>query len=193
MKYLVKNSEVLELIKEWRQSKNQNTQLKIIKSMEPMIKNKIVKFSGWEIYRDLLQEGRLGVIMALQDFDYNINSNFFFYSNYHIRNRIRIGIKENIKPETPSFISYSGSYDRTEMMMEHVEKIEIVFKYLDQFPPAHREMVCLKYGVYDKPHSFQEIGDMFSLSRQRVHQITSKIIKKANKNKQIKNILQCEV
>lgn len=186
MEYIVGNEEILTLIRKWQTIKDPELQYKVVDKMEYMIKVKIKRYRDTDFYEDLLQEGRLGIIIAMHKFDECRSDNFFHFSHWYIRNAIRYCVNQNINKETPVPYIYKtiGIKDINDKI-EDLEKINIIFDHLEELPVAHREMICLKYGFYERAHSFREIGDIFSLSKQRIHQITDNFVKMISRDKRV--------
>ena len=94
--YYVYNEEILGLINHWREAPKKMKpviQAQIIDRMSYMVNKKIASYKESGFYEDLLQEGRMGIIAAMEKFDSSRSPNFFLYSGWYIQNKIRIYIK----------------------------------------------------------------------------------------------------
>lgn len=64
----------------------------------------------------------------------------------------------------------------------HVEKniiSEQILKILEILTPREQKVIRMRYGIgFDKDHTLEEIGQYFSVSRERIRQIESRAMKK---------------
>lgn len=60
-----------------------------------------------------------------------------------------------------------------------IERIKRILKFLS---PRHRKIMELRWGFTDgKPHSLEDVGKEFSVTRERIRQIEAKAIEEINK------------
>ena len=59
---------------------------------------------------------------------------------------------------------------------DHLQKE--VERKLSKLKPRHRQVIELRFGLTEGPQTYQAIGDMLGCSRQDVHQITNRALKK---------------
>ena len=65
--------------------------------------------------------------------------------------------------------------------------MKVLESVLHRFPELESKVVRMRFGIGgSKRHTLQQIGDIFSVSRQYVQQIESRAILKLKKNRQIK-------
>ncbi|HRR91667.1 MAG TPA: sigma-70 family RNA polymerase sigma factor, partial [bacterium] len=75
---------------------------------------------------------------------------------------------------------YNGEYDNIEeKLLEELSNEDLIHRLISGLDPKERKILILRYGLEDgKMRTLQEVGDIFGLTRERVRQIESKIIKK---------------
>jgi RNA polymerase primary sigma factor len=80
--------------------------------------------------------------------------------------------------------------DRAEVNIEHNESLKIdIDRSLQTLTERQKEVICFFFGIgVDHPMSLEDIGDRFSLTRERVRQIKDKAITKLRSNSGAKSL-----
>ena len=80
--------------------------------------------------------------------------------------------------------------DRTETNIEHTESLKLdIDRSLKTLTERQKEVICFFFGIgVDHPMSLEDIGDRFSLTRERVRQIKDKAITKLRSNSGAKSL-----
>jgi RNA polymerase primary sigma factor len=80
--------------------------------------------------------------------------------------------------------------DRAETNIEHTESLKIdIDRSLKTLTERQKEVICFFFGIgVDHPMSLEDIGDRFSLTRERVRQIKDKAITKLRSNSGAKSL-----
>jgi RNA polymerase primary sigma factor len=80
--------------------------------------------------------------------------------------------------------------DRAEVNVEHNESLKIdIDRSLKTLTERQKEVICFFFGIgVDHPMSLEDIGDRFSLTRERVRQIKDKAITKLRSNSGAKSL-----
>src|SRR6201986_1268308 len=80
--------------------------------------------------------------------------------------------------------------DRAETNIEHNESLKIdIDRSLQPLTERQKEVICFFFGIgVDHPMSLEDIGDRFSLTRERVRQIKDKAITKLRSNSGAKSL-----
>ena len=80
--------------------------------------------------------------------------------------------------------------DRAETNIEHNESLKLdIDRSLKSLTERQKEVICFFFGIgVDHPMSLEDIGDRFSLTRERVRQIKDKAITKLRSNSGAKSL-----
>ncbi len=80
--------------------------------------------------------------------------------------------------------------DRAETNIEHNESLKVdIDRSLKTLTERQKEVICFFFGIgVDHPMSLEDIGDRFSLTRERVRQIKDKAITKLRSNSGAKSL-----
>lgn len=187
--YYVYNDEILELIDIWKQApKNKKSviQGKIIEKMGYIVNKRIMRYKNSGLYDDLLQEGRLGIITAMEKFDLSRGCNFFQFSIWHVQNKIRIFLKKQKRKN--QIISQEETIDGPDITYDQIEAKKLLISEINKLPEIEKKIVKMRLGLDDNNgKTYQQIGDVFSLSKQRIEQIYSRTILKLRKNTNIRD------
>ncbi len=195
--YIEYNSEVVSQIERLRVAPSREKRWireQLVKRLSYMVCSKIKKHHSKVFYEDLLQEGKLGLVKAIDDFDPERGLNFFKFANWHIKNRIRRYFKWNYKlPMTcglPDICEEMTGND-TQYLFEDYEGKQLLREAVNRLPDPDRRVIIMRFGLDDgREHTFEQIGDMFSLSKQRIEQIKTRAVAKLGRNGQIRKFFQ---
>ncbi len=82
--------------------------------------------------------------------------------------------------------------DRAETNIEHTESLKLdIDRSLKTLTERQKEVICFFFGIgVDHPMSLEDIGDRFSLTRERVRQIKDKAITKLRSNSGAKSLTE---
>lgn len=191
--YYVYNDEILGLINLWKEAppeKKPALQGKVIKRMSFMIHRRIAAYKSSHMYEDLVQEARMGILTAMEKFDTNRSLNFFHFCTWHIKNKIRIYLKKQKRRSREILVDtalseYVDEDTDPTVTFEEKEARRVLLLAVDKLPEIDRKVVKMRFGLDDENRegrTFQQIGDVFSLSKQRIEQISSRAVSKLRKN-----------
>ncbi len=130
-------------------------------------------------FANLIQEGNLGLIMAVNRFDPEGKTPFCTYITSCIRNRIIITLKQDDKDKITPLTDISND--------DKISQIKPIFyngldpgaelgEMIDKMKPRTKDIIYLTLGLNQNSHplSFAEIGKMMRITRERVRQIYAK-------------------
>jgi RNA polymerase primary sigma factor len=97
-----------------------------------------------------------------------------------------IGDDETMLEEIVGDNNSVSPYFKAEQTMMH----EQILKTLKTLTPKEEKVIRMRYGIgFDKDHTLEEIGEYFSVTRERIRQIEDKAIKKLRHPKRL-NLLK---
>jgi RNA polymerase sigma factor (sigma-70 family) len=70
--------------------------------------------------------------------------------------------------------------DPDEAVLKH-EMVAVVEEQLDSLTPRESKVLRMRFGIGCEEHTFEEIGDAFDLTRERIRQIEAKALRKMKK------------
>jgi RNA polymerase sigma factor (sigma-70 family) len=202
-RYFITNDEVLGLLESWRKSSGRRKLIikdNMIEKLSYIIQSKIRPYKGRSFYEDLLQEGRIGLSNAIDQFNAKRGVNFFKFATWYVKNKIRAFIKKQKKFDKKEvltgFIGGLGLQNNdlstfitdSSLLYEQAEMSNLLLECVKRLPEVDRKMVTLRFGLEDNGlgQTYQQIGNAFSLSKQRIEQITSRALSKLRKDKYIR-------
>lgn len=191
--YPVTNEEVLVLLNSLDNTDKQeytNIISNIVSKLNYLIQSRIKKHHGRMFYEDLLQEGKIGLIKAIKDFDQERGVNFFKFALWHIQTKIRHYLLKEIKMESSydkKFMDENAiSDDNLEKEIEVAETKKIINDAIDKLPRRDRMIIQRRFGINCQRQTLNEIGNLFGLSRERIRQIEIEVLVKMKKNKTLR-------
>ena len=195
--YYVYNDEILGLIKLWKKaelSEKAELQSTILSKIGYIVYKRISPYKNNMIYEDLKQEARIGILTALEKFDPERCVNFFHYSMWYVRNRVRTYLEKH-KKKSREVPSSDANYMDEEivdpvLMFEEKEAKKVLISAVNDLPEMDRQVIRMHYGLCEngcgEHKTYKQIGDIFSLSKQRIEQINSRAVLKLRKNSKLK-------
>lgn len=186
------NEEILLLVDLWQQAKNKiqrkNLSNQIVSSLSFLVHSRIKGYQNFSIYEDLFQEGCLGILRALNDFDFNRGKNFFILAIWHIKTRVRRFLLREAKKYTPiDFLSQDGFIINNELEMR--EEYSTIIKALNFLPDKDRRVLTMRFGFNgEEPCTFQHIGNVLGISKQRAQQIEANALRRLRNNCNIQQV-----
>lgn len=201
-KYYVNNHEALALVKIWKTSSAKNraaVERHIVRRLSYLVCARIRHYRSQSYYEDLLQEGKAGLIESIRRFDSSRGINFFKFGNWYIKNKVNRYLKSCRKYNRFEVLSGEiscipeGRRINPDAWYEMEEGKRILRSALNSLPDIDRQIVSMRFGMDGNgSRTYQQIGDVFSVSRQYAEQVTSRAIASLRKNNQVKNFF-CEL
>ena len=186
--YIVDNEEILPLVDLWQaaDSKGKNVLAnQVVSRLGFLVHSKVKAHRQSPFYEDLVQEGRLGIVRALEDFRSERGRNFFLFATWHIQSRVRRFLKcESRRRETP-FGDETPCENPSEWhdALEVREERDALVRALDFLPDNDRRVLAMRFGFDgETPHTFQQIGNILGISKQRAQQIGAGAVKRLRGN-----------
>lgn len=162
------------------------------------------KFTRLAELMDLIQEGNIGLIQAIDSYDPSSGSSFVAFAMVCIRNRIVSFIQQSGKLlfvlDAPIFEDAEEYITRADMVMDEASILgdasfmtaeeallqkqhrSVLLQALEQLPSREREVLRLLYGIgVRKPMSLQAVGLLLGVSNARVCQIRDEALVKLPK------------
>ncbi|MBD3361420.1 sigma-70 family RNA polymerase sigma factor [Candidatus Woesearchaeota archaeon] len=159
---------------------------------------KMFEVDDTDIYPDLIQEGTLGLMDAVDKFDFSLGFHFSTLAVWWIKQKIRQylrGYDSRVKPVLNNFITYadddSGEFvslipdeksESPEQIAANKSLSERVLEVIDTLDKRSGDIVKMRFGLdgYYK-RTLDEIGALLGLTRARIGQIEDVAIKKLRK------------
>ena len=181
--YYVNNTQALEMINNYHNASKGKKNLilqETVDSLSYMVYSRLKGYRKQPYYNDLVQEGKIGLINAINSFNRERGINFFKIAQWYINNSINGYLKwykrSSKKVSSEKLNSTPSGYQ--DGAYEVQEVLELVKDALMCLPFLDREIIILRYGIYGEFYSLQQLSDIFLLSIQRVHQIERRALSK---------------
>ena len=174
---------------------------KLILSNIPFVAYCAKSFRGKGVsYEDLISEGTIGLIEAVNRFDYTKGFRLLTYSKFWIHRYLILAVQNYISKNS-HLLSLDGTFDpegndstflsnladtdnlSVEEECENNLQTEKLWSAINGLKPAEREVVILHYGLNNQEeHSFAEIGALKGKTRSRMQQIEQKAFSHLREN-----------
>jgi RNA polymerase sigma factor (sigma-70 family) len=184
--YKVDNDEVLTLIKNWVETGKKVSQQKIIiDKLSYLIYTKCRSYRKECFHEDLIQEGKVALITALNDFDQERGINFFKVASWHLSNRFRAFIKKVKNKEVSCENVEQFIKDTYPSPLDYYEKLEeelFLKKLLFSLSDIEKYIVTMRFGIFgEEKLTLEQIGKKLAISKQYVEQLEKQAIGKLTK------------
>lgn len=172
----------------------------IINGMSFLVRYKTKPYKNFPNYEDLVQEGLIGLIKAVQRFECDRYPNFFKFSEQWIVNFIKRSASKFDVVYNPSRerVVYSEPADldieeETEISPEELfleqERKNTINKVLSDLPDRDKEIVQRIFGIGGfKPQTLREIGPLYNLTYERIRQIKENVVVKLRKDQNLSEL-----
>lgn len=190
--YVVDNDEILLLVNSWMSAGPSGKNAlagQLVSRLVFLVHSRIRAHKGSALYDDLLQEGRIAILKALEDFRPERGRNFFMFATWHIQTRVRRFLKREMGrrerpvgdiPETDS-----GETELQDPVQEREDRSAIM-RALDFLPDHDRRVIVMRFGFDgEEPRTFQQIGNALGITRQRAQQIEATALQRLRRNKEL--------
>ena len=209
MSKYISNSEVMALFKKADKIKLSETDEEQMKRKVKAVHDKIVvsmsfmvyyyakPYRNFSNYEDLIQEGFVGLIRAVDRFKWQMFPNFFVYSERWMLNGIKRGASrfDIVYNPDKSRVLYSSQED---VLMEDEfadtpedeflkrERHEVIGTTLSELNDRDGDIVMRMFGLGDHDkQSLRKIAPSHDISHERVRQIKNSVVSKLRKNSRL--------
>ncbi|MBR3722915.1 MAG: sigma-70 family RNA polymerase sigma factor [Selenomonadaceae bacterium] len=173
----------------WRRMKDEGdmeARRTIIASYQPLVIKEGAKFSGAEAIADILQEGTVGLIEAVESYDYKRGVHFSLFAAHRIRGRMLNFIRKEgladvpyLDAETKSGVPYvemveDERADVSRLAEQKVIKMKLL-SAVERLPVKERAVL---EGVYLRDESVKEVAGDMSLTAAHIYRLQNNAIKR---------------
>lgn len=171
---------------------------KLVMSLSYLVKSVIFKYKKYNNYDDLYQEGMVGLIKAVRQYNSDMSFHFSRYALLWIRTCVMRSIKKiNVVSAASSSniivkviyevndedIILNNTLEKNMLLNEQIVRVNRIITTL---PEKHQRIVKMRYGLEDvKEHNLQELASNFNMTREGIRQLEGRILKKIKNNKSI--------
>lgn len=197
MKYPITDEQIIPIIRLIKSSHGKDREELLSAAVEVLmylVYSKARSYKSQPFYNDLLQEGRIGLIIAIDKFDETRGDKFFWFADWYLKLRFRSVLKTYVFTPRDVYKSFSSNneeeeyyYDKDPIEIKQIR--ETIMNELEKLDDKSKQVLILKYGLNGgRPLTFREIGKINNVSRQRVEQIKVAALGKLEKKQIIKEL-----
>lgn len=163
----------------------------LIISLAYLVHSIVYKYKRFDNYEDLYQEGMLGLIKAVRQYNSDTSFHFTRYALWWIKARVMRSIKKlnliNVHGDDKMqfFIQYDISENELiddndpEKNVILSQRINNLYNALETLPEKSKQIINLRYGLRGNDKSnLQELGDRLDMTREGIRQLEHRILNK---------------
>ena len=131
------------------------------------------------LFCDLVQEGRLGLVEAIEKFNFHEGNSFTHYVKKKVQQFIDIAVEKQKELIKGDLVENNGIKDTAEIVEDKLIK-EKIFKVLETIPIREQEVLKMHFGLEGgyPPLTLEEIASYFNVTRERIRQMESKALRR---------------
>jgi len=118
------------------------------------------RYMKYPNYQDLLQEGYLGLVVALRKFDMARSNNFFKLANWYVKTRVKraankfdvvnvpMAVGKECPPcrvDIPAVLSDHSEFEMD--IIDTIQQSEMIRNALSTLPHESKQVICYFYGI----------------------------------------------
>lgn len=195
------NENIRLKIKEIKETKKTNPVLakrmedELIIALAYLVHSVVYRYKRFDNYEDLYQEGMIGLIKAVQQYNSDTSFHFTRYAMWWIKARVVRSIKKLnlITVSGDENMRYFMQYDikdndiieendpeKNAILTEEINNLQSVINAL---PEKHQQIIKMRYGLNNtKQHNLQDLGDKLDMTREGIRQLEHRILSKLKNN-----------
>jgi RNA polymerase primary sigma factor len=186
---MVSNAEIINIFRDV-DSENKIAKNEIVRKAAFLVYKNSKKYKKFANYEDLVQEGFLGLVRAVNKFDVTRFSNFFSYAEQWVIHYIRKAASRFDVVYDPNKVRViymepnENEVDLENTPENHFfakERNKILRETLEKFSPRERSVVKRMFGIDRPPETLREVGVQFNISHERIRQIKNSALSKFRK------------
>ncbi len=167
----------------------------LILSLSYLVHSATYKYKQFNNYPDLYQEGMIGLINAVKNFNTNLTFHFTRYALWWIKARIMRSIKKmnvvNIfnNDDDKYFVQYEVNdtdivnFTTPESILIDIEKIAQIQTCIADLSPIQKDFIKMRYGFNAEANSLCNIGEKLNMTYSKVRKLEVNILTKFKNNK----------
>jgi len=132
-------------------------------------------------FLDLIQEGNIGLMQAIERFDYRWGYAFSSYATIWIKHAILNAVSKFQSTPIEDEVLENLEDQKTPSPFEVVsgwDLLNLAHQALFSLPPREAKILQLRFGIgIPCPYTLAEIGEMFEISKERIRQIEAKALR----------------
>ena len=195
------NEDIRLKIKEIKKTRTNNPVLakrmedELIISLAYLVHSVVFKYKRFDNYEDLYQEGMIGLIKAVQQYNSDTSFHFTRYAMWWIKARVVRSIKKLnlITVSGDENMRYFMQYDvkESDIIEDNdpeknailAEEIDNLHGAINTLPEKHQQIIKMRYGLSNnKEHNLQDLGDKLDMTREGIRQLEHRILNKLKTN-----------